>query len=308
MDKVNLNFNGKDNVIKSICWICSVLSWLLYLITGFISFKWLEKYRTEWTNNYSGGDLLGILGVWADGHGRHNFPYPFQMEYECICTVFAVILCLSLAAFIIYMIKSTCKKDDLYDKMMGEWSKFHFVPLLCVSALFLITDTMDTKKWKGHDSNISGIIFDILGLASLIFIYINTELKPEWIEAPIKKGTYSALIALLWYYLLMFITNLILHDKHDKIYDTYKGCGIAFSIIYGVGILVFAFFMTDVFAPFIALIIYIGCTAYFFDVDKTIRKMYKNELADGIIDIIMMVLCVAMIVFLIITKKKDCLK
>ena len=51
MEKLNLNFSGGDNVIKSICWILSVLSWLLLLVTGWISLRWLDddKYNIIWT-------------------------------------------------------------------------------------------------------------------------------------------------------------------------------------------------------------------------------------------------------------------
>ena len=82
---------------------------------------------------------------------------------------------IALAGFILYMIKSTCKKDDsVYGGMMGEWSKFHFVPLLFVSALFIIGECTDTNQSKPNhikDMHIAGFVFTILGLISLIFIF-----------------------------------------------------------------------------------------------------------------------------------------
>ena len=42
MEKLNLNFSGGENVLKSLCWILSVLSWGLFIITGGISLKWLD--------------------------------------------------------------------------------------------------------------------------------------------------------------------------------------------------------------------------------------------------------------------------
>ena len=43
MEKLNLNFSGGDNVVKSICWIMSYLSWLLLVATGWASIKWLDE-------------------------------------------------------------------------------------------------------------------------------------------------------------------------------------------------------------------------------------------------------------------------
>ena len=43
MEKLNLNFSGGDNVVKSICWIMSYLSWLLLVASGWASIKWLDE-------------------------------------------------------------------------------------------------------------------------------------------------------------------------------------------------------------------------------------------------------------------------
>ena len=43
MEKLNLNFSGGDNVVKSICWIMSYLSWLLLVASGWASLKWLVQ-------------------------------------------------------------------------------------------------------------------------------------------------------------------------------------------------------------------------------------------------------------------------
>ena len=56
-------------------------------------------------------------------------------------------------------------------------------------------------------------------------------------------------------------------------------------------------------------LVYIGLTAYYFQLHKDIRKKKgANKNGDGAVDIIMMVASVALIVFLILTKKDDCLK
>lgn len=50
MEKLNLNFSGGANVLKSICWILSYISWLMLVITGWISIKWLDdENEIIWT-------------------------------------------------------------------------------------------------------------------------------------------------------------------------------------------------------------------------------------------------------------------
>ena len=311
MEKLNLNFNGGDNIIKSICWILSVLSWLLFIITGWISLRWLNyhPYNKVWTIH------------------RYTFPYdspyyPIQMQSAMLYIVFILTMIIALAGFIIYMIKSTCKKNNnVFDGMMGNWARFHFCPLLCVSALFIIGECSDNPVPKGKDyfhhwkdMLVSGFVFTIIGLASLIFIYFMTDLNTDWyVVLTLKKGTYSCLIVLLWYHFCYSIYPLReLHASETQNINTNNwdnGCGIAFSIIFGIGSLIFAFFFKDLVVAGMNCLVYIGLTAYYFQIHKEARKDKElNKNGDGAVDIIMMVASVALIVFLILTKKDDCLK
>ena len=313
MEKLNLNFNGGDNIIKSICWILSVLSWLLFIITGWISIRWLDWDVTAivWTINRFEFRSFGSY-------------YPIQMQSAMLYIVFILTMIIALAGFIIYMIKSTCKKDtNVFEGMMGNWARFHFCPLLCVSALFIIGECSDNPvpKLNSHhwrDMLVSGFVFTIIGLVTLIFIYIMTDLNTEWyFVLTLKKGTYSCLIVLLWYHFCYSIYPLRdLHNKEAKNdgkslnRDNWlNGCGIAFSLIFGIGSLIFAFFFKDLVVAGMNCLVYIGLTAYYFQIHKEARKLKgANKNGDGAVDIIMMVASVALIVFLILTKKDDCLK
>lgn len=347
MEKFNLNFSGGDNVIKSICWIMSVLSWLLLIATGWASLNWLS-YDFE-----DDRPKMGI--IWTiykyqffkrqDGnlYVVHTFPFdnseyqPFQMQAALIYIVFILTLIIIVAGFCFYMVKSTCKKDDaVYNGMMGQWSKFHFFPLLCVSALFIIGETYDdlyekrlgiyqekedySDRWKSMV--IAAFIFTIIGLASLIFIYIMTDLNTDWyILLTLKKGTYSCLIVLLWYYFCYLIYELRWvhaidynndhqnNPKDFKLDDWRKGCGIAFSIIFGIGSLVFAFIFKDLVVAGMNCLIYVGLITYYFKLRKKIRELKNaNKNGDGAVDIIMMVFSIVLIAFLILTKREECLK
>ena len=308
MEKLNLNFSGGENVIKSICWILSVLSWLLFIVTGWISLRWLDYDGTAIIWNIKKIYIPTIMGV---NLGTY---YPLQMQVSLIYIVFILTMIIALAGFILYMMKSTCKKDDaVFGGMIGPWSKFHFFPLLCVSALFIIGECSDNPVSKNnahHDKDmyISGLIFTIIGLGSLIFIYIMTDLNTDWyILLTLKKGTYSCLITLMWYnfcYLIYPIRILdILKDKEDW----KKGCGISFSIIFGIGALIFAFIFKDLVIGGMTTLIYVGLTAYYFTLENSTREKFTKNV-DGIVDIIMMVFSLALIAFLIIKHKEDCLK
>ena len=310
MEKFNLNFSGGDNVIKSICWILSVLSWLLLLVTGWISLKWLDDDNIIWT-------ILRIEKV-----GDNTSYAPFQMESALIYVVFILTMIIVLAGFVLYMIKSTCKKDEaVFNGMMGQWSKFHFFPLLCISAMFLVgevSDDYNTKEHHPRDVHLTCYLFDILGLCSLIFIYIMTDLNSDWyVLLTLKKGTYSCFITLLWYYFCYDIYYLRAVDAAEhpdklpdyKLPDWGKGCGIAFSIIFGIGSLAFAYIFKDLVVCGMNLLIYLGLTVYYFQIPHYIRNSEAaNKYGDGIVDILMMVGSIVVIVILLITKKEECLK
>jgi hypothetical protein len=70
--------------------------------------------------------------------------------------------------------KTIFKPDDqVKNGMMGEFSKFHFFPLLCTSALFIIGECIDTDTTNlDHFKSMkyAGLVFSILALASFIFI------------------------------------------------------------------------------------------------------------------------------------------
>lgn len=308
MEKLNLNFNDGENILKSICWILSVLSWALFIVTGWISIKWLDgDFGIIWT-------IYKKTSQSSFDNNSSNY-YPFQMQVSLIYIVFIFTMIVALAGFIIFMIKSTCKKDEsVFDGMIGPWSKFHFFPLLCVSALFIIGECVDNRVPKNNSNHeedmlIASLILTIIGLCSLIFIYIMTALNTEWyILLLLKKGTFSCLITLLWYNFCYLIYEVRIVDKpFDKGNNWAKGCGLAFSIIFGIGNLIFSYIFKDLVVAGMSTLIYVGLTAYYFSLGKDEIKEYNNY-GDGIVDVIMMCFSLALLAFLIIKHKEDCLK
>lgn len=334
MEKLNLNFSGGDNVVKSICWIMSYLSWLLLVASGWASIKWLDEKPTGEEDNPDPDDIhvgwtIWAFRVWRTGKNdkdplKEGY-YPLQMQVSLYYICFILTLIVITGGCFVFFYKTICKKDDqVINGMMGQFSKFHFFPLLCASALFIIGECVDnldkddwgTEKQEDHFKNmyISGLVFSIVGLASFIFIYIMTDLNTDWwVLLLLKKGAFSCLIILMWYSFCFDIYYVHYYDKpnedSEKKKDWIKGCGLAFSIIFGIGSLAFSFVFKDLVACVMNLLIYIGLTVAYFRLPSEARKLKEyNKNGDGIVDIIMLVLSVAVIVLLLIKYRENCMK
>ena len=328
MEKLNLNFSGGDNVVKSICWIMSYLSWLLLVASGWASIKWLDEKRNIYDFNPFKDDKINYgWTVWVfdavrtpkGGQDPLKGYLPFQMQVSLYYICFILTLIVITCGCVIFFVKTIFKKDDeVINGMMGQFSKFHFFPLLCASALFIIGECADNDlDDANHEKKmyISGLVFSLIGLASFIFIYIMTDLntKDWWVLLLLKKGVFSCLIVLMWHCFCYSIYYVHVSDNPDedseKSNDWRKGCGLAFSIIFGVGSLAFSFVFKDIVACGMNLLIYIGLTVAYFRVTKDYRKLKDyNKNGDGIVDIIMIVLSVAMAVLLMIKYREECLK
>ena len=338
MEKLNLNFSGGDNVVKSICWIMSYLSWLLLVASGWASIKWLDEDPSVDDDTVHVGYTIWGFRAYRTINGNDPLKedyYPLQMQVSLYYICFILTLIVITGGCFVFFYKTICKKDDqVINGMMGQFSKFHFFPLLCASALFIIgecvnldkEDYADKDKRDDHFKNmyISGLVFSIVGLASFIFIYIMTDLNTDWwVLILLKKGAFSCLIILMWYSFCYDIYYVHYYDRvsskrddvnyddddDSNLLDWIKGCGLAFSIIFGIGSLAFSFVFKDLVACVMNLLIYIGLTVAYFRLPSEARKEKEfNKNGDGIVDIIMLVLSVAVIVLLLIKYRENCMK
>jgi hypothetical protein len=156
---------------------------------------------------------------------------------------------------------------------------------------------------KRDDFAKAGLAISLIGLASMIFIYITT--KSDSFDSTgkffIKNGAFSCLIVLFWYsfcydiYMVRWLT-----EGGDQ--KWVKGCSLAFSIIFGVGSLSFSFLFKDVMVSFMNILIYIGLAKNYFElgilgIDTSSKDYNKN--GDGAFDIIMLVCSMILFLFLI---------
>ena len=88
--------------------------------------------------------------------------------------------------------------------------------------------------------------------------------------------------------------------KGDSKEDFYKGAGVAFSILIGLGNLAFAFFFKDLLVAIINLLIYIEMAKYFYLV-----KEYIPNKADGALDIIMVLISGGVIFYLFFKEREN---
>ena len=111
------------------------------------------------------------------------------------------------------------------------------------------------------------------------------------------------MIVILWYNL--FYTSILIGciNTSASIDSFLKGAGISFSILRGFGSLIFSLVFKDVIAAVTNLLIYIGLVSSFFGMNgknELIRSSYGG-VADGVIEIIIMVLNLVVILLLIIS-------
>jgi len=290
----------------------SMISWCLLLITGWISFfvpnkKFLDKK---------------ILVVWImEYHNLSGFERnSFNIYYGLFYFIFIITLIFTTAAFVVIVYNLFFKKNENVQKgMFDNISKFHFIPLICISILFIIGESL--KKFKSFEliyyvgiyfdikksHVIFNLIFDIVGLGSLIFIYMKTTISEPLYASFIIKSAYSCFIPLLvynfFYGITMYKALVDLKDLDEDLYDWIKGCGWAFSIFIGLINISLSVFLKDFILGIINFFMYIGMITYFFKISKdNIDKIYDNK-GIGVIQILMMLLGLASTAFIVIKYK-----
>lgn len=283
------NFKGGENILKSICWILSYLSWLLVAVNNLASLKYMYA-----------NDQNKIWCIITQTPGY----YPIQMDRIVIYIVYNIWILISFIGCVVFIVKTLFRKDNsVIDGMMGKFSQFHFFPLLCAFIMTILGEIKDDDNDDNgkHISN-AGLAFSLIGTASMVFIYIMTEFKTQdwWAEYTLKKGTFSCLIILFFYNFCYDVYGVGVANNPEKIPQNFdKNCGIAFSIIFGIGSLAFSVVFKDIILSFMNFLINIGMAKYYFELDYTSRKEY-NKNADGAFDIIISILSLIWFLYLVI--------
>ena len=306
----------ENSKLELIFKIISYISWLLLLVNGCVSLRWLykKKYMRVWT--------ISVI---------KKYEYvPLQMYHIIIYLVFnffIIILFFGCAYF--FMATLFQKNNDAINKLFKIPVSFNFFPILCAFIMFILGE-LKAEETKEINSIVrAGFAISLIGLISMIFIYISTEFdKENWISnLLIKKGVFSALIILFWYNTCydIFYLHKALRPTGKKIFNWMKGCGLAFSIIFGLGSNIFSFWYKDIIICIFNLLIYIGLAIFYYKYEaKTFNWSYyyyyeqysaynyryysfndKKNKGDGIVDIIMICICTFLLIYLIAYHMKN---
>ena len=317
-DSISITNNNINNTYLSqkspsiIYSVFSIISWILFIITGLFGIFFSLLYN----NN----DYVFIWSIKRISSSEKKKYFPIQINWFVIYLLFIITLVFGAIQSFYYIISSMKKKNIIiYFSMMGEISKFHFVPLFCVSGLFIIgiSSNYVCDKDKAHNPDlhfingiISGIVLSLFGLISLLIIYVKTEVKSDsFIKVLlIKKGVYSCLISLMVY---TFFNNILYSwyiirkyvDKDNFSNNWLNYYGIIFSGIIGILNLILSFFLKDIALAGMNTLIYFGMTLYFYSIDEV--KSDFTQYIDGIIDIAMILLSICIFGYLITDIKNN---
>ncbi len=296
MEKFNLNFKGSENVIKSICWILSLLSWILLITSGIIAM--IHLFNDGYLQTF-----IWIIPKWEIVDNiiikvisSYVFYRPLQMLDVLIIIVFMLALIFTFLGFFVYTYLCCINKNSsVMEGMLGPVTRFHFIPLICASVLYLIGYGTNSDRDKTKIT--FSLIFSIIGLLTLVLISFKSNLEsgPSYANVLIKKGVYGSYTSLFTYSISYSIVLAGILNENDPI-SFKKTCGVILTIVVGVVLLALSFLLKDFVIALMSTLIYLGATLYFYNTDKWIREHY-NENIDGIIDIIMIILSVGAVGF-----------
>ena len=288
--------------------ILSLSAWTMFIITSWMPFLVLGISKNR---------IIYYLWLFMKiKYYNKEDPLPLDINFAVFNVIFILTLILGTIAFMVYIFCMFIKNNTVITGMIGNTSKFHFIPLFLISGLFIIGESYSKDEFNDAKF-IFSIIFTVLALITLIFISFRTQIESPWYASlTINKGFYSCLIALLIYnfsYLFTYygryrkekdINKSHSYQDYMKKYKEYldwsKRCYLAFTIVIGILSNAVAFLLKDLVISLMNLLIYLGMLISYFRLEKDIRKaLYKHEII-GIFEIIMMVISVAYIVFHII--------
>ena len=296
-------------------WI-SLFSWLLLVVTSLVSLVEPSLSEDKQYDNYLFVLLAGYSKVFwlslspKEAASTSYAPIIVQQGYFYFCFIILIGLIFVSCCIIFYNIFYNI---EVINGLFQNYSKYHFIPLLSVSALFMIGELMLYSKSPNHPIFIFNFIFTLIALCSLIFIHMKTDLSnSKAINLIIKQGTYGCLIALLVYNLFFSIyfygENLIEYKEVDRNDAFAKNCYITFIILIGIINLGLSVFLKNIIIPIINLFLYIGMIIWFFKIPAEKRDDKGHGPAEGIIGIVVIVADLVILIYLFIKKRDSILQ
>ena len=271
----------------------SVISWVMLIVTSLEAYFQNSLFYIFYRTYRSKSIDVQFIGI-------SKLYLPITIDTSMLQSFFLIILFFGFFNFAYY---GLYKGDNsLIDPLFTNITKYHFVPLLLVSFINMNMQ-INNEMEEMEGEIITDLVFTFIALGLLGYIYIKTNLEHKnwFFILTIKKGLFSFLIVILWYNL--FYASLLIGclNCEEEILKFLKGAGIAFSILIELGAMLFSFLFKDLIAAVINLLIYIGMVSSFFGINgkDELQREFSGGVADGVIEIVMMVLNLGLIVLLI---------
>ena len=333
MEKMNYNIT-QPNSPNKLFLILSILSWALLAINNLASLKWLYRSPYSIWNIYSQGYSQGFEVEEEDGSGggmglspgdqtaeiqkalealglSPNSSTPLSLAANTLHKIFNFFFIIAIIGCSTLIFKTFIKKDQvILDGLFGKYSKFHFIPLLFGFAMSLLGELIEDDRQNVDSIAYAGLALSLVGLGSMIFIYINTNFNHNewWVNYVLHRGTFSCLIILFWYNFCYDIYLVRLFDKPEKTDNKWtKGINLAFSIIFGIGSIGFSYTFKDIIICLINIFIYndlAKSNIKLIDEEEKAKLKDANYLADGAIDMVILISSVVLLIYLIVEKVK----
>ena len=271
----------------------SVISWVMLIVTSLEAYFQNSLFYIFYRTYRSKSIDVQFIGI-------SKLYLPITIDTSMLQSFFLIILFFGFFNFAYY---GLYKGDNsLIDPLFTNITKYHFVPLLLVSFINMNMQ-INNEMEEMEGEIITDLVFTFIALGLLGYIYIKTNLEHKnwFFILTIKKGLFSFLIVILWYNL--FYASLLIGclNCEEEILKFLKGAGIAFSILIGFGAMLFSFIFKDLIAAVTNFLIYIGMVSSFFGINgkDELQREFSGGVADGVIEIVMMVLNLGLIVLLI---------
>ena len=284
----NINNIQNDKPPSGIFIILSLSSWIILIITC-----WMPILVVGLTEN----ELFRFFWLFEKRkENKEELKYNekiLDINFVVFYIIIIITLVITTLGFLIYIYSFYNQKEKILKGMFGPYSRFHFIPILFIDALFIIGESYSESI--GGIKYITTLIFTFLAIISLIYISLTTKMTSlRFATLTINKGAYSCFFALLVYNFGYTFSNYILSrkfEKENKKLQFFKDSYLAFVIIIGIVNNAASLLLQDFMIAIINLLIYLGMTINFYKIDGKFRK---NELklysSIGILDIIMMIL------------------
>ena len=331
-----MNYNiTQPNTPNKLFLILSILSWALLAINNLASLKWLyrEPYSI-WNIKSQGLGDEDEAQSGNDGGNNDNDYYtavvqkaledlglasnsftPLSLAANTLHKIFNFFFIIAIIGCATLIFKTFIKKDQvILDGLFGKYSKFHFIPLLFGFAMSLLGELIDDDYLNMDSIAYAGLALSLVGLGSMIFIYINTNFNHNewWVNYVLHRGTFSCLIILFWYNFCYDIYLVRRFDKPEKTDNKWKkGINLAFSIIFGIGSIGFSYTFKDVIICLINIFIYNDLAKsnlkLIYEEEEEVEKAKlkdANYLADGAIDMVILISSFVLLIYLVVEKVK----